>query len=299
MSQSEIILEHRGPVNFQIIESLLRKLKKTKEFTDFNKTTGKRVYAIVVECLENILKHSASQSVDDKRMQPYLSVHKEKNKIIIMAGNIIRNDEKDNLVRRLDHINQLDDVALRTLYDSRINRESKQEDKGAGLGFIFMALTTGKINYNFININNGFSYFEIEISLNKYPMRKLIIDKTTSSPKVILDHENKVFEISGESRPPDVQEFYGQILTWLDDFGAYTIRSDESKDPVIFNFNFEYFNSSSGKFILDICKILASLRSKEINIMVNWHFEKDDTDMLEVGKEMSRIVKFPFEFVQI
>jgi hypothetical protein len=215
-----------------------------------------------------------------------------------MAGNTVHNDEKDKLVRRLNHINQLDEVALRTLYDSRINRESKQDDKGAGLGFIFMALKSGKINYNFTSINNGFSYFEIEIFLNKCIMRKLIIDKTTSSPKVILDPESKVFEISGESRPPDVQEFYGQILTWLDDFGTYTIRSDESKVPVIFNFNFEYFNSSSGKFILDICKILASLRSKEINIIVNWHFEKDDTDMLEVGKEMSRIVKFPFEFVQ-
>jgi hypothetical protein len=78
----------------------------------------------------------------------------------------------------------------------------------------------------------------------------------------------------------------------------HLIKSDDIKEPVIFNFDFEYFNSSSGKFILDICKDIARLRSNGINIGVNWHFEKDDNDMLEVGKEMSRIVKFPFEFVE-
>jgi hypothetical protein len=129
-------------------------------------------------------------------------------------------------------------------------------------------------------------------------MRKLIIDQTPSSPKVILDPEKEIYQISGESRPPDVREFYDQVLSWLDDFSLHLVKSDNKKDPVTFNFNFDYFNSSSGKLILDICKILASLRSKGINIIVNWHFEKDDIDMLEVGKEISRIVKFPFEFIE-
>jgi len=299
MSQSEIILEYHGPVNFPVIELLLKKLRKTKGYADLNKTTGKRLYAIVVECLENILKHSTLKSVDNKRMQPHISIRKVNDNIIIMAGNAIYNDAKDKLGRRLNHINQLDEVALRTMYDSSINRESKQDDKGAGLGIIFMALKSGnKINYNFNHINNDFSYFEIEISLNKYIMRKLIINQTSSSPKVILDPEKKIFEISGESRPPDVQEFYEQILSWLDDYSLHLIKSDDKKDPVTFNFNFEYFNSSSGKFILDICKVLARLRSKGINIIVNWHFENDDADMLEVGKEISKIVKFPFEYIE-
>ena len=76
------------------------------------------------------------------------------------------------------------------------------------------------------------------------------------------------------------------------------MKSDEMKDPVIFNFDFEYFNSSSGKLILDVCKVLAGLHHKGVNVTVNWHFEKDDYDMLEAGKEMSRIVKFPFVFVE-
>ena len=129
-------------------------------------------------------------------------------------------------------------------------------------------------------------------------MRKLIIDKTSGTPKVILDPENKIYQISGESRPPDVRDFYNQILSWLEDFSSYLIKSDDQKDPVIFNFNFEYFNSSSGKLILDICKVLAGLRTKGFNMVVKWHYEKEDVDMLETGEELSKIVKFPFEYIE-
>ncbi len=129
-------------------------------------------------------------------------------------------------------------------------------------------------------------------------MRKLIIAQSLSTPSVVLDPDNWIFQISGESRPPDVRELYDQILTWMNDFRAYLLDGTDKKDPVIFNFDFEYFNSSSGKYILDICKAIAVLRSKEININVHWHYEKDDLDMLETGKEMSKIVRFPFEYVQ-
>jgi hypothetical protein len=49
---------------------------------------------------------------------------------------------------------------------------------------------------------------------------------------------------------------------------------------------------------LDICKVLAGLRLQGFNIIVKWYHEKEDGDMLEVGKEMSRIVKFPFEYIE-
>jgi hypothetical protein len=35
-----------------------------------------------------------------------------------------------------------------------------------------------------------------------------------------------------------------------------------------------------------------------MNVKVNWQYEKDDVDMREVGQEISRIVKFPFEFTE-
>jgi hypothetical protein len=86
-------------------------------------------------------------------------------------------------------------------------------------------------------------------------------------------------------------------MAWLDEFSLHLTKSDEIVEPVVFDFNFDYFNSSSGKLILDICKNLAILRTNGKNIIINWHFEKDDFDMLEAGREISKIVKFPFEYV--
>jgi SiaC family regulatory phosphoprotein len=129
-------------------------------------------------------------------------------------------------------------------------------------------------------------------------MKKLIIEQTVNSPKVILDPDNSIYEISGESRPPDVREFYDQIVNWVDDFGLERSKTGNTAEPVRFNFNFGYFNSSSGKLILDICKILARLQSRGMNVSINWHYEKDDVDMMEVGQEISRIVRFPFDFTE-
>jgi len=299
MSESEIILEYNGPVDLTVIESLLGKLKKTKEFTSLNKITGKRTYGIVVECLENIYKHSALKSSNDNKMQPHIAVRKENDRITIVAGNPVSYDIKDKLIRRLDQLNQSDKVALQTMHENRINRDMKPGENGAGLGFIYIALKSGnKISYSFRPLNKGYIYFEITIFLNENIMRKLIIEKTSSSPQVVFDPENNIYQISGESRPSDVREFYDQIILWLEEFSIYLSEKENITDPLTFNFNFEYFNSSSGKLILDICKILAGLRARGININLNWHFEKDDVDMLEVGKEMSKIVKFPFEFVE-
>jgi hypothetical protein len=299
MSESKILLDYRGHIDLTVIELLLEKLKKSKDFTALNIPTGKRTYSIVVECLDNIFKHSEFQSSYDPDIQSYISIREQNDTILIIAGNPVAESTKYDLTRKLDRLNSLDEAALKTLHENIINSESVKGTNGAGLGFITMALKSeNKIGYSFEPLINGYVNFEIQISLIKYIMRKLIINKTSRSPKVILDPYKKIYLISGESRPADVTCFYDQILSWLKEFGTYMIKSDNKKDPVTFNFDFTYFSSSSGKLILDIFKVLASLHLKGFNIKVNWHFEKDDLDMHEAGMEMSNIVKLPFEYIE-
>ena len=129
-------------------------------------------------------------------------------------------------------------------------------------------------------------------------MRKLIIEQTLNTPKVFLDPEENFFKISGESRPEDVRAFYKEILNWFDDYSSHLERSGEAYKTVAFDFDFEYFNSSSGKYILDFCKQIASAHSKGLDIAVRWHYEKDDVDMLQAGNEMSRLAHLAFDFIQ-
>ena len=81
---------------------------------------------LLLSVLKISYKHSALKSSNDQGMQPHISVRKENDKIIIKAGNPVPNDAKDKLVRRLDHINKLDEAALKAIYENRINHDPKK-----------------------------------------------------------------------------------------------------------------------------------------------------------------------------
>jgi len=299
LSQGKIFLEYTGPVDQQIIDHLLENLKNIKEYSDLDTISRKRIYAILVECLENISKHTLRDITGNQIRQPFIIVTEYDNTIVIRAGNPIVQEKKDIIVRRLEKVNNMEKDELQLLHEKILNKETRISNNGAGagLGFIFIKLKSrNKIDYSFTEINSDKFFFELKISVNKYIMRKLILDPTSNSPRVILDPENNRFEISGESRPPDVASFYLEILKWFDDYTLYLNRSQEMKEPVIFNFDFEYFNSSSAKYILDFCKQIGDVRSKGMNLGIKWHYDMDDMDMMQVGQEMSKIAKFPFEF---
>jgi len=130
-------------------------------------------------------------------------------------------------------------------------------------------------------------------------MEKLIIEPTANSPRIILDPGIRNFEFSGESRPENVRKFYLPILEWLE---AYTNEQEKLQDKertfgLLCQFNFEYFNSTSAKYILDIFKSLNAISSLGIDLEIKWLYEEDDEDMLEVGQEMSRMSKLSFEYI--
>ncbi len=61
MLESGKFLDYSGPVDYKIIDHLLEDLKKSKEFISLPRMVAKRIYSILVECLENIAKHSIKE----------------------------------------------------------------------------------------------------------------------------------------------------------------------------------------------------------------------------------------------
>jgi chloramphenicol O-acetyltransferase len=292
------ILDYHGFVDQKKIDYLLEKLKSEKDFHTLYTTVGKRVYSISVECLENIARYTIRGIPDNFKSKPFFSVTVTDDKVVIRSGNPVYENTTEFLKQKLNKVNNMTKEALAALYERNINRESLPEDNGAGLGFIIIKLKSGnKIDYNFTNLRNGYSYFNMQVSINKFMMKKLIIEKTACSPGVVLDPDRNLFVISGESRPPDVANFYGEIIRWFNDFTHSPLRTGGNPEAMNLNFDFEYFNSSSAKYLLDLCKQIAHAHSEGMDIKINWHYDENDLDMLEAGKEMSRIAKFPFEFI--
>jgi hypothetical protein len=168
MTVPGIFLDYRGPIDFSVIDSLLLKLKNTKEFEDLHITTRKRTYSLIVECIENICKHSALKMSADKMVQPHILVMNEESKIIITAGNPIYSEKKEKITNRLDSVNSMTVEELKKLHEARINIRPEKGENGAGLGFICMAFKSGsKLLYNFDQLPSGYLYFEMQISINK------------------------------------------------------------------------------------------------------------------------------------
>jgi hypothetical protein len=168
MTGSGIFLDYRGHPDCLVLDSLLMKLRKTREFGDLHATIRKRTYSVFVECIENIIKHSALKNSKDPDLLPFVSISDEEDKIIISARNPVRKESMSELTQSLNKVNNLDVPELRRLHEIRINREAVQGENGAGLGFICMAFKSGnKISYDFHPLITGYLSFEIQISLNK------------------------------------------------------------------------------------------------------------------------------------
>jgi hypothetical protein len=117
-------------------------------------------------------------------------------------------------------------------------------------------------------------------------MEIINLEGTEDTPKIILDKQNGIFEISGRSLPEDSSEFYQPVLDWIQSYA-------QSPNPKTeFVFKLEYFNTASSKLILDILSAMEDID----NVSVTWYFHEDDEDMEEAGEEFSELVEIPFEF---
>ncbi|MBN1952662.1 MAG: DUF1987 domain-containing protein [Bacteroidales bacterium] len=122
-------------------------------------------------------------------------------------------------------------------------------------------------------------------------MEALDIRATNDTPKVLLDPENDVFEISGRSLPEDVVSFYQPVLDWLDEYKEHPLEITE------FVFKYIYFNTATSKLVQDILIKLEEIHETGNKVQVVWFYEEDDEDMLDLGEEFSENVDIPFEII--
>jgi len=128
-------------------------------------------------------------------------------------------------------------------------------------------------------------------------MNAIIAEATKTTPKIVIDPANNVFRISGESRPENASKFYTPIITLLDEYR--TSLAPGAAKKLSFDFNFEYFNSTSAKFILDIFFQLQKFHKAGFEAEIIWNYDKRDTDMKESGEEFSKYVpEVPVKYVE-
>lgn len=133
-------------------------------------------------------------------------------------------------------------------------------------------------------------------------MKNINIQATATSPAVNFDLGKNIFEISGCSRPEDVVEFYGPIIDWIIELKRCIndkLKAEHANNPMVFKINYDYFNSSSAKYVLDMVMHINSLFKDGLNVKIEWFYKKEDEDMLETGQEFTDIIDCPIVFTPL
>jgi len=132
-------------------------------------------------------------------------------------------------------------------------------------------------------------------------MEELYIEPTTITPEIHFSPEKNIFIIRGTSSPEDVRALYYPVIEWITAFvddvlkGGYNIFSDEN--PLKFQTDLIYFNSSSAKFLYDIFMELKRLPHDSIPVTVEWYYEEEDIDMQEAGSDIAFLAEMDFTYI--
>jgi len=124
-------------------------------------------------------------------------------------------------------------------------------------------------------------------------MEPIIIEGTKKTPDINFNAGSGILQIEGRSIPENSIEFYKPMVDWLDEY------ANSPAEKTVVNIKLEYFNTSSSKCILDVFKKLEDIHKAKKDVVINWHYEEDDEDMLEAGEDYQSILKIPFKMIEI
>lgn len=172
MQDNNIMLSFKGEVSFDLVRSVLDILEGRLEKIEDNPKVKKKVFNILVECLQNLGHHveASGPNIDEEHDNTaLLMIWTEQGAYRVATGNYIKTENVEGLKDWLDQINSLDDrQELRKLHKEILNNNIISKKGGAGLGFIDIARKSGqKLDYSFKVVDEQYSFFSFQISIPK------------------------------------------------------------------------------------------------------------------------------------
>lgn len=112
-------------------------------------------------------------------------------------------------------------------------------------------------------------------------------------PTLSLNADTGVLELEGKSIPERTAEFYDPILEWIDEY------MKNPKEETTLNIKLEYCNSSSTRYLMDILERLEGMYKEGKTVVINWYYEEDDEDMLDLGESYSVPLTIPINMISV
>jgi hypothetical protein len=166
MINNKIMLVYEGEVNQDITKAFTSLTQRSLEENDETSVPiKKRVYHVMVECLQNICKHSDNIQSGEPEVPGtgLFIVSKSEEGFSVITGNPVANSRIEEISTILNKVNSMNEDEIKVYYKQKMLESRISEKGGAGLGFIDIVKKTGnKIEFHFAKINNLTSFFIVK-----------------------------------------------------------------------------------------------------------------------------------------
>jgi len=169
MMSQKLILVYQGDFTQETTKSILAMAERNIDSSGEDSSTKRKVFNVMVESLQNIVKHSDELVDGETRSHAAIFlIGREANRYTIMSGNPIRKSSIPPLKEKLDKINALDRDGLKELYKDIIKNTTISDKGGAGLGFVDMARKSGeKLEYVFPEMTPDYCFFCMKVNVQR------------------------------------------------------------------------------------------------------------------------------------
>ena len=168
MLAKNLILVYEGEFTQEITKSVLAMAERNMDSFGEESSIKRKVFNVMVECLQNIVKHSEENQDAEKKNTAIFMIGKQDDEYIITSGNPVKSQNVEILKEKLDKINSLDKDGLKALYKDIIKNSDISEKGGAGLGFVDMARKSGrKLEFDFQKLDDNFSFFSLKTTISR------------------------------------------------------------------------------------------------------------------------------------
>lgn len=173
MEQENILLSFKGIVTSDLLTSILQIMESKMDYMDETPQTKKKVFNVLVECLQNLYHHIDKNEVSIIRQRETIEarsalflIAKEADYFQIRTGNYIDRKSAEALTLRLERINGMDKDALKVHYQEVLNDGNVSTKGTAGLGLIEIARKSGnKLDYQIIPVNEENHFFCLNVRI--------------------------------------------------------------------------------------------------------------------------------------
>ncbi|NJL12838.1 MAG: hypothetical protein HC913_07475 [Microscillaceae bacterium] len=164
--RDDVLISYKGPVTEIILSEISRDIRN--KFAD-NPKTSKKLFSIFIELAQNILYYSSEKINygDHHDSVGTILITRKGDHHTFACGNLVENKYIDQLVESCETINNLDREELREYKRQTRSGPQKDRSKGAGIGLIQVALTSGNpLEVESRAVDDKYSFFSISVKVS-------------------------------------------------------------------------------------------------------------------------------------